>query len=139
MDKDSTQEVRRWRVRFAHDCGARQDVVLDGMTEEMVRDWADLTVGRSRFFVRPIDGEPGPVGRCSTCRKRGIGFVIEAVPAPAEADDEWTAHCGRVGLDVRQTAGQPCVECGDEYGHRDPPDRPDLDTRPGAGEDGDDG
>lgn len=70
----------RWDVQFScSSCGAEQTVRLEGgsMERDYVESFAELVVGRSRFFVKPIEpDEPGPCGRCNTCGVRAISFAI---------------------------------------------------------------
>jgi hypothetical protein len=49
-------------------------VELAGLfTDDELQLWADLVVGRSPLFVRPIEpDEPGLVGRCGACGTRAL-------------------------------------------------------------------
>lgn len=69
-----------WDVRLScSSCGGATVVRLSGagLDEAFVRDFAEMTVGRSRFFVKPVErDDPGPCGRCAACGVRALDFEI---------------------------------------------------------------
>lgn len=73
------EKRERWDVQFScSSCSAQQTVTLGGDFDRVsVEMFAELVVGRSRFFVKPIEAnDPGPCGRCNTCGVRAISFEI---------------------------------------------------------------
>jgi hypothetical protein len=70
-------------VRFSCSmCRSESRITTTGLELASIEIWAELVVGRSRFFVAPIEkDDPGPAGRCAQCGERALDFEILAPEA----------------------------------------------------------